>query len=429
MRISQICLILVLSLLVSFPALATEKLDDLVAEALANNPDLQAAKERWQMVGHKEIPAGTLPDPQLSLALMNLPTDSLAFDETPMSGKDIKLAQKFPFPGKLGTKQQMAEYRTLWYRHAWEDARLKLAGKVKQAWYRLYFLDRAIDVTQKNLAILDDFIRLTETRYAVGKGLQQDVLKAQVERSKLMDKLLGLQQQRRTVQGNFNSLLNRPTAQPLETPSQVSPAPFATPLAELQQQAHKQRPLNAAYQALIDQFKAKRKLADLDYKPDFTLWAGYRFRDDVKGDPVKGQDFVSGGISLNLPIWQQRRGEQVAEADSAVRMARYQRDQFLSQVDFRLHDAYAQMEKNRDLVQLFEKGIIPQADQTFQATMAAYQVDKVDFLSLLDALMKLYRYQIDYYRSVADYQGNLAQLEAEAGVERQESGARSQKSE
>jgi outer membrane protein TolC len=413
----RIALILVFGFaLLSGVAHADTSLDDLVLEALQNNSDLQEARERWQMVGHKVIPAGTLPDPQLSFALVNLPSDSLSFDETPMSGKDIKLTQKFPFPGKLGTKTQMAEYQALWYQHAWEDGRLQLAGQVKDAWYRLYFLDRAIDVTQKNLSILDDFVRLTETRYSVGKGLQQDVLKAQVERSNLMDKLFELRQQRATMLGRFNSLLNRPSSQPLQLPVLVSPETFNESLPQLQEQARQQRPLNAAYMALVDKFKAQRELAKLDYKPDFTVWGGYRFRENIMGDPVEGQDFVSGGISLNLPIWREKRGEQVAEADSAVRMARSQHEQFHSQVDFRLHDSYAQMEKNRDLTQLFEKGIIPQADQTFQATLAAYQVDKVDFLSLLDSLMKLYRYQIDYHRIVSDYQRNLAQLEAEAAL-------------
>ena len=126
--------------------------------------------------------------------------------------------------------------------------------------------------------------------------------------------------------------------------------------------------------------------------------------------------FIFGGISLNLPIYTLKRSEAVSETNELISMARQKFDNFRSQVYFNIHDAYVQMEKNRDLIDLFVNGIIPQAEQTFQATVAAYQVDKVDFLSLLDSLMKLYRYEINYYQSLSDYQRNVAQLESESGL-------------
>ncbi|GAB4164373.1 MAG: TolC family protein [Geothermobacteraceae bacterium] len=413
---SLINFLLLLCLLLPGAAFGADSLDALVLEALRNNPGLAAMQARWQVSSHREIPAGTLPDPVASLGLMNLPTDSLALDDTPMSGIDLKLAQKFPFPGKLGSKRDMAEYQTLWDRHTWEDARYQVAGQVRQAWYRLYFVDRAIEVTRKNIAVLDDFARLAETRYSVGKGLQQDVLKAQVERSRLSDKLVSLTQQRRTLQAKLNSLIGADGSRNMTPPQNLEPAPFDHSLDELRRLAREHRPQVAGYRALMDRFKAQRKLAKLDYRPDFTLWAGYRIREEVKGDPVKGQDFVSGGVSLNLPIWREKRGEQVAEADSAVRMVRFQLEQFLNQVDFRLDDAYGQMEKNRDLVSLYRDGILPQAEQAYRAALAAYQVGKVEVLTPLDALMNLYRYQIDYHRSVSDYLASLSRLEAETAL-------------
>ncbi len=100
-------------------------------------------------------------------------------------------------------------------------------------------------------------------------------------------------------------------------------------------------------------------------------------------------------------------------------MARQKYDNFRRQTYFNIDDAYLQLEKNRDLVELFKTGIIPQAEQTFQATLAAYQVDKVDFLSLLDALMKLHRYETNYYKALSDLQRNIADLEAETGLQQE----------
>ena len=107
----------------------------------------------------------------------------------------------------------------------------------------------------------------------------------------------------------------------------------------------------------------------------------------------------------------------MAEAESGIDMALQQYRDFRAKVYFTLQDAYGQMEKNRDLVALYETGIIPQAEQTYQASLAAYQVEKVDFLTLLDSLMTVYRYQIDYYRALSDYQQNVAALAAASGVD------------
>ena len=141
------------------------QLDRLVAEALQENPMLKANEAQWHMYERKVIPAQSMDDPMLSMDLSNYPIDSFSGNDTPMTGKDIKLSQKFPFPGKLATKGAMAEQQAQWYRESYEDAKLLLTRKVKDAYYRLSFLDKAIGITNKNVAILEDFIQLTQTRY------------------------------------------------------------------------------------------------------------------------------------------------------------------------------------------------------------------------------------------------------------------------
>ncbi len=391
-------------------------LDELVIKALADNPDLLAAKARWDMATHKILQVGSLDDPKLSLVLSNYPVDSFSDSVTPMTGKEIQLSQMLPFPGKLAAKEKMAEQQALWYRGIYEEARLQLVQKVKDAWYRLYFQEQAIDVTRRNIAILKDFTRLTETRYAVGTGLQQDVLKAQVERSKLQDKLFNLEQQRITAIADLNRLLSRPGSTPVDLPDRLILTAVGKDLPALIEVARTERPFFAAYQSMIDGYQAQRSLAKLDYYPDFNVFAGYRQREEIAGDPAAGSDFVSAGISINLPLWQGKRGAAVAEADSALRMARSQLEELRNRVDFTISDQYAQLEKNRNLVQLYQTGIIPQAQQSYEASLAAYQVGDTDFLNLLDGLMNLYRYQIDYHRALSDHERSVTQLEAAVGI-------------
>jgi len=410
----QVLIVLVLGVSnVGAAEITRSQLDALVERALQNNPDLQAAKARWEMSGHKVVPARTLDDPLLGIGFSNYPVDSFRSDETPMTGNEVKLSQNFPYPGKLAAKGDMAAQQARWYQAAYLDARLKLTGEVKDAYYRLYYQDRAIAVTEEELEILKNFIALTKTRYEVGKGLQQDLLKAQVEQSKLLDKQLTLRQQRSSVLAGLNQLLARPSGaqlEPADKPELTSPG--AT-LFQLQQLARESRPMFAAYEAQIDRFESQRRLAKLDSYPNFNLWTSYRFRDDDL--PDGGTDFVSAGVGLSLPIWREKRSEEVAEADSGIRMARRQLEEFGNRVDMIIADLYAQAEKNRDLAQLFATGIIPQAQQSFDASLAAYQVGKVEFLSLLDGLLTLYRYRLDYQRVLTDYQRNLARLEAAVG--------------
>jgi len=390
------------------------QLNALVDEALQNNPELQAARERWQINEHKVIPAQALDDPVLGFSFSNYPVDSFRTDQAPMTGNEFKISQNLPFPGKLDAKGEVAEQQALWFKAVYEDARLQLAEKVKDSYFRLYYQDRAIAVTEENLAILKNFISLTKTRYEVGTGLQQDLLKAQVEQSKLLDRQFTLRQQRRSLQAGFNRLLARPADQQLVLPGKLALTPVSVDPQRLRETARQNRPMFDSYQSLISRYESQRKLAELDYYPNFNIWTSYRFRDDNL--PDQGTDFVSAGVSINLPIWQKKRSETVAEADSGLRMAQRQLEEFRNQVDATIQDVAAQLEKNHNLVQLYSTGIIPQAQQSFDASLTAYQVGRVEFLNLLDGLMTLYRYQLDYERALADYQRNIAQLEAAVGV-------------
>ena len=232
-----------------------------------------------------------------------------------------------------------------------------------------------------------------------------------------MDKLFTLRQERESTAAKLNQLLNRSTQTPVEMDMELSLTDVNLSLDDLQQRSEQERPMYEAFRTLTRQYQSKRKLAKLNYYPDMTFWAGYRFREDSGMDPVAGEDFVSAGVMFNLPIFQNKRNEAVIEAEYGLRMARNQYNDFRAKVQSSIHDAFARMEKNKNRALLYKTGIIPQANQAFRSSMSAYQVGKVEFLSLLDALMKLYRYEIDYHRVVVDHERDVARLEAASGVD------------
>ncbi|MDH3999532.1 MAG: TolC family protein, partial [Desulfuromonadales bacterium] len=168
--------------------------DALVEEALANNPELEAVRLRAEQFSWKVDQKGSLDDPVLSLSFSNYPNDSLNRDETAMTGDEVRLAQKFPYPGKRDGRAAVAQADSEWSNFQYLDSRHQLAGRVEDVWLRLFYTDRALEVVGRNLALLDDMARLTETRYATGKGMQQDILSTQLEQSRLMQQSLTLQQ-------------------------------------------------------------------------------------------------------------------------------------------------------------------------------------------------------------------------------------------
>ena len=388
-------------------------LEELIATALAENPDLKAAEARLRLYEHKIIPAGALNDPSLSFAFSNYPVDSFSGNVFPMTGKVVKLSQDFPFPGKLAARTEIAEQQAKWYKALLAEQQLQLSRQVKEAYYSLTYATRAVAITEKNMRLLDDFIRLSEANYEVGKGQQQDVLKAQVERSKLLDRLYTLRQQRLASLAGLNRLVNRPSATAVgETPDPPMAA-IDTPLAALQKNAENLRPMYAAYRSLIDRYQAQHKLAELDYQPDFKVGLAYAFREPNMAD--SGTDFAGIEVGINLPIFREKRSAATAEAEAGTRMALAQYNDFRNQVLFNIQDAYSQVQTDHDQATLYKTGIIPQASQALESAINGYQVGKVPFLNLLDNLMTVYTFELQYQKALSDGQRNLARLEAESG--------------
>ncbi len=420
MKLLLAILVLFLGLILASPAFAERPVDslplaNLLREAVQNNPALLAAHDQIEVSAARIDQVSALPDPQLSISLLNYPVDSLSSSKTPMTGNDLKLSQKFPFPGKLSTKKELARQQELWAQAKYADLTLQVRQQVRDNWYKLSFQQHAIELTQTHVGLMDDLSRLVETRYQVGKGMQQNVLRAQVARSRLFDRLLRLQKEAEISQARINSLLGRATDMTLVDIPEPNETSYAPTLASLQQQARENRPMFKAFDALIGQNEQKTRLAELDYRPDFNVWAGYRFRNDDLADG--GTDFVSGGISINLPFPVAKRKAAVREADAGLRMAKQQRNEFSRQVDLELHSSLTEFQQAQKLGNLYGNGIIPQAEQAYKATLAAYQVDKVDFLALHDSLMTLYQYRVDFARALSDVQRSLARLWAITGLD------------
>ena len=386
--------------------------------ALKNNPGLASAGKRAAALSHLPSQVSTLPDPRLSLNAMNLPTDSFSTTQENMTQLQIGLSQDIPFPGKLRLKGEAARLEAEAARLDVDEFRLQLIRNVRIAWWNLFYLDRALEIVRRNQALLRQFITIAQTRYKVGKGLQQDVLLAQVELSRLLDVEIRLKGARRKGEARLNALLNRETDTPIEIAGEKSvELPAAQAEASLHRLALAQRPLLQEKNRLIDAARSREDLARKDYYPDFRLGAGYGFRQgNNTGRTTSRADFLSVGVSLNLPIFtadKQDRALQQRQAELA--RAQFDHQDAVEAVRNEVSSALADYRKAREQARLFKTGIIPQASQTVASMLAGYQVGKVDFLNLVRAQITLYNYETRYWQAVSQARQAQARLDAAAG--------------
>jgi len=388
--------------------------------ALSQNGGLAARHQYALSLAAVPAQLSSLPDPVLSLNALNVPIDSFSTTQENMTQLQLGIAQAMPFPGKLGLRADASQHMAEAALDDVVEFRLQLQSRVETSWWNIFYLDRAIETIARNQTLLRQSIRIAEIKYKVGEGLQQDVLLAQLELSKLLDVALTLQSARKQEQASLNAWFNRPASEPIELPQSFdAPLPSIASESELAAQAIRNRPRLAKHNKLIASAESRLALADKDYYPDFKLGAQYGLRNGV--NPINRQnraDFASVQLSMSLPMFngdkydrqRDQRHAELAQEEFALQDARAS---VLSEVS----QALATYEKAKQQTLLFKTGIIPQATQTVSSMRAGYQVNKVDFLNLVQSQITLYNYETQYWKAFAEAHQSLARLHAAVGQE------------
>jgi len=396
--------------------LPTEDLAGLVTTAIANNPELKSSQARWQMFTNKAKQAAALEDPMFMFKLQNmLAREPFVFNKDPQSAKVIGISQQLPFWGKRAIKQEIAQYEADSYKWAIEERRLELKRMVKETYYQIYSVDKSLEIIEKNLQIIADFVTIAESKYSVGQGVQQDIFKAGLEKSRMLDMQISLQQQRRSLAANLNYLLYRPADTPFGVIADFELPKLSLSAEQLQETAYEKRPQIKSLHMLANKGMASHRLARKEFYPDFNLSFEYMFREKAMEDP--GYNMFTVGMTFNLPLQRERRQAMLAESSSETTMSMEELNGLKNTIAYTINDTLAQMERRQKLVELYSGGIIPQAEQSLESAVISYRVNKVDFLTLLDGRVSLFNYERELYESKAEYMMQLARLEAAVGVE------------
>lgn len=392
-----------------------------VATALRDNPNLAEMQSRYAAMNEIPSQMGTLPDPMISLGAMNFPTDTFDRAQEPMTQLQLGISQAIPFPGKLALRREAAEHEAKAVGHSVEEVRLRLVRQVKHQWWQLYYMDRALETVERNKALLNQFIEVAKTKYETGKGLQQDVLLAQLELSKLIDQTIQLEAIRQQQAIRLNTLMDQPPGTVLVLPGTVdTKTPELASSEVLFATAEDARPVLRQLATKIDAANARFSLAKRDRYPDFNVGVVYGERSGSNPLPRGGarSDFLSLMVGVKVPLYAGRKqSKAISQRRLEVQTRRYALLDERGLVFSAIETAVTDYHRAKQQLILFQTGIVPQAEQTVQSMLSGYQVSEVDFLNLVRSQMTLFNYELQYWKSLSEAKQALAQLEAAVGQE------------
>ena len=359
---------------------ATDTLAALVAELEHNSPELQAARRDVDMRVARIAPAGALPDPTLAASSMG------GFGRPPFFPSastvngfwQLSLAQEFPFPGKRGLRTAVAATDVEAERWNFEDRRRRLIADLKDTYLQYASVVRSLAIVSDNRKLADELRQVAEARFSVGKGVQQDVIKAQLEISMLIERQTILEQQVRALTSRLNALLFRPADAPPMSPLAYTIQPLPGDLPVLQSLVATGDAALQRDAKVIEKSQRSVELAKRDLRPDFRLGVtAQRYTGDMPW--MYGVDFM-----LTLPVYAKTKQRPlIAEAAASLAGSQSARESTRTMAVADVTEAYLAMTAADQLLALYTDSVLPQARLSLESSLSAYQVGTVDFLSVL----------------------------------------------
>lgn len=395
------------------PEQAPTPLARLVEEAEHNSPQILAARRSWQAATQVPSQASTLPDPQVVVQqfAVGSPRPFAGFTNSDFAYIGVGVSQELPYPGKLRLKGEMASREATAAHHRLETVRRSVVAQLKAAYFQLAYIQQTLGILERDDKLLEQIEKIAEARYRVGQGNQQDVLKAQLERTKLMREVEMRHQEMGTLEAQLKQILNRPP----DSPDLVTTQPVETALPynsdELLTMVRTRNPEVASEQEMVRRQGLQVELARKDFYPDFNVQ--YMWQHTA----AQFRDYYMLTFGVKIPIWRSRRQRpELAQATEELNSSRHEYEAQVQQTYFEVKDQFVRAGTAARLLKIYREGLIPQATGTFDAGLAAYQVGREDFQTLLDSFRDVLNLDIEYWRTLADHETALARLEQLTGI-------------
>src|SRR5579885_1659848 len=358
------------------PERGSSSLEALINEAGKNNPQILAAKDAWRAATQVPSQVSTL-----------------------------------PYPGKLRLRGEAAKLEADTEANRVESVRRTVIEQLKAAYFQLAYELEELSLLDRDGKLLDQVAQIAEADYRVGKGNEQDVLKAQLEKTKLLATIEMHHQEHFRLEAKLKQLLNRPLSAADIIPDHLTETAIHASVDDLLAKIRAQNPDIRGRQQMIQNKSVQVEIAHKNIYPDFNVQ--YMWQHTA----AQYRDYYMLTVGARIPIHQSRK--QWPEVEQAVQELHQSQRDYEAQVQqayFDLRDQYLKAETAERVLNIYQQGLVPQAANTFKAGLAAYQSNREDFETLLNSFLDVLRLGEEYWRNLLDHELAVAQIEQITGI-------------
>ncbi len=394
-----------------------DSVEELVATALSRNRKLEALTLEIDALHHKLTQAGAWSDPKLVFAYQNVPWDSFALDQEPMSMLLVRVEQTVPFFGKTEKREAVVRKQTVAKRYEHEELKSQLSALVKRAYYQLALTRQIKTITEKHLVLIEQLITAVRVKYEVGRAAQSDLLRLQILRDRLKDNIEDFDRQDREFTASINASLHRDVATPIDTPDSLELNKLSYSITDLKKIALANTPRLKQLKAQAAVQRSAADLADSEAIPDPTFFISYALRSELENGGG-GRDLVTLGVGIPIPVFSgSRYHAEVEDATASARAIDSRRNALVDTISSALAQAHAKWQRAHDQLNRYRSQLVSDAHKALDATFSSYQVDQAGFTSLYEAQLELLEFEKTI--RVATVQGLLARTTIEQLIGRE----------
>jgi outer membrane protein, heavy metal efflux system len=386
-------------------------LRELVEEVDRSNHEIAASLHAWQAATNVPKQVSALPDTEITVQQFSVgsPRPFAGYSNSDFAYVGIGASQDLPYPGKRRLRSEVAE-READSIHAQSDGvRSQAIETLKLVYFQLAYLQQTFPILERNDQILSQIQQVAESRYRVGQGNEQDVLKAQLQHTKILQEIAMHHQQEEQLEAQVKQVLSRAQNSPDIITEPLSQTTLTHSDAELMDRVQDQNPDVRSRSEMVHRQESQVELSHKEFRPDFNVSYTYEHTAD------KFRDYYMASFGIRLP----NRGRQsaaLAEATQNRDRAKQQLQAEVQRVQSEVEQQYVVVRRSEDQLRIYTEGLLPQSEATFQAGMAAYQSNRQDFQTLLSSFQDVLNSNLEYQRGLVEHESALARLERLTGV-------------
>ena len=393
---------------------AVAPLAELLQEAEKNNPQIEAARQGWQTSKQVPTQVSTLPDPQFTLQHLSVgsPRPFAGYTNSDFAYIGLGVSQDIPYPGKLKLRGEIAKRDADVSHQQVESVRRAVLAEVKAAYFQLSYLSKTLAILEQDGELLRQVEQAADARYRSGMGTQQDVLQAQLQKTKLVREIAMHHLEVGKLEARLKELLNRSQNSPDIEAASLSETPLVHTYDELLTAAKAQSPELAGAQKMIEKQSLQVDLAHKDFYPDFNVQYMWQ-----RTDPTQFRAYYMLSFGVRVPIYRGRKQKpELAQAQSEELRARSEFAAESQRVASELRTQYVITQQTSELLKIHREGLSPQARSEFQAGLASYQSNKQDFQAVLTAFLDVLRLDEEYWQNLSEYETAIGRIEQITGL-------------